>query len=889
MVNYLFIAEKPSLAKEIAEARAESKGVKASKNSVFWTVGDDAVTWLFGHMYETSPPEAYDPRYSKWNLDDLPIVPEKWKLQLHSDKKDHVSNIKKLIKEAKYVVNAGDAAREGQLLVDEVLYENGWNPFSENTLRLWVRSVARKDMLDALSKMEPNNNKKNLYNSAVCRQRADWLHGMNMSRLYTIKAQQSGARGVVSVGRVQTPTLKIVVDRDREIENFKAVDHYLPNGFFIHENGKFSASWVIPEDSAGLDSEGRLVDKSVSDSVAQRIKGKSGIISDYKSQDKNTTQPLPYSLSALQTECSAKFGLSAQETLEVAQKLYETHKVTTYPRSDCRYLPTSIYKDEAPQILKNLSLLEGSIGDSAQNGKHSIKSSAWNDSKISDHHAIIPTTEANSRKIAGLSHVEKKVFELIARSFLAQFYPVHRYKSLSAIVSIEKDQFRATGKQVVDEGWRVVYGKENTSEDDDSEETGQSLPHMKKGDFVEVETVSTVSKQTKPPARFSDGTLIAAMTNMHKFVSDPEIKKRLKENDGLGTEATRASIIETLIKRKFFERKGKKQLISTETGRSVIDALPNDITDPGLTAIWEGYLNKVSSGEIDPDKFMGGQVKTLKERVERGKTANVKIKGKDTIRPIEGHGDACPKCGQGQLITREIGKGKNKGKKFLSCNKYPECEHVQWPSEKIDPIKGHGEKCNSCSTGQMITKQIFKGEHKGKKFLACNNYPECKNVIWPQVEVKPIDGHGKSCPTCHKGELVTRVVSKGDNKGKKFLSCGNYPECKHAEWPKPVIKPIEGHGKSCPKCKAGKLVTRKSRNDKYFLSCETYPKCDHAEWPKDDVKKMSGDGVKCDSCGKGVMVTKLISKGDNKGKTFLACNNYPECKNVKWPESSSKK
>lgn len=886
MVNYLFIAEKPSLAKEIAEARAESKGVTASKNGTYWAVGDDAVTWLFGHMYETSPPEAYDPKYSQWSLDHLPIVPDKWKLNLDADKRDHVGKIKKLIKEANFVVNAGDAAREGQLLVDELLYENGWNPFSDKTFRLWVRSVARKDMLDALSKMEPNVNKKNLYNSAVCRQRADWLHGMNMSRLYTIKAQQSGARGVVSVGRVQTPTLKIVVDRDREIENFKPVDHYLPNGFFTHENGKFSASWIIPDDCNGLDSEGRLVDKSVSDAVAIRIKGKSGIISEYKSQDKSTPQPLPYSLSALQTECSAKFGLSAQETLEVAQKLYETYKVTTYPRSDCRYLPTSIYKDEAQSILKNLNSVSGMIGESSKNSQYSIKSAAWNDSKISDHHGIIPTYEASAKKIESLPHVERQVFDLIAKTFIAQFYPAHRYKSLSAIVSIEKDHFRATGKQVVDEGWKAVYGKDMKSDDED-EELGQTLPAMKKGDFVEVDSVSTVSKQTKPPARFSDGTLIAAMTNMHKFVSDPEIKKLLKENDGLGTEATRASIIEKLIERKFIDRKGKKQLISSVTGRSVIDALPNDITDPGLTAVWEGYLNKVSSGEVDPDKFMSGQIKTLNDRIERGKSAKVTIKGQNTIKPIEGHGDSCPKCSQGTLITREIRKGQSKGKKFLSCSKYPECDHVQWPTEKIEPIKGHGEQCSSCSQGKMVTKVINKGDHKGKKFLACDKYPECNNVVWPQADVKPIEGHGNECPSCKTGKLTTKVVSKGDNKGKSFLACNNYPECKHAEWPKP--KSIDGHGKQYPKCNSGKLITRKSKTGKTFLSCETYPKCDHSEWPDDDVKKIKGDGDKCPSCESGVMVTKMIKSGDNKGKPFLACNAYPGCKNVIWPGNPPKK
>jgi DNA topoisomerase-3 len=477
--------------------------------------------------------------------------------------------------------------------------------------------------------------------------------------------------------------------------------------------------------------------------------------------------------------------------------------------------------------MENLKGIEGNIGVSAKDSNIKLKSSAWNDSKISDHHAIIPTVEANSSKLKSLNHVEKGVFELIAKSFIAQFYSNHRYKSLSAIVDFNGDKFKATGKQVVDNGWKNVY--QNEKQQDETDEDSQSLPSMSKNNPVEIEKVENKAKQTKPPARFSDGTLIAAMTNMHKFVTDLEIKKKLKENDGLGTEATRSSIIETLIKRNFLTRKGKKQIISTDTGRSVIDALPIEIVDPGLTAVWEGYLNSVSDGQIGPDKFMQGQIKTLRDRIEKGKLSEVKIKGKK-IRPLDGHGETCNKCGEGTMITREINKGKNKGKRFLACDKYPDCENIKWEQEKIEPIKGHGETCNKCGEGTMTTRKINKGDNKGKKFLACDKYPECKNAVWPQ----------------------------------------------------PNVKPVEGDGKQCPSCENGKLVTRQSKNGNSFLACNAYPDCKHMEWPKSNIEKMEGDGKQCSKCKKGVMVTRKVNKGDNKGKTFLACNAYPECKNTIW-------
>jgi DNA topoisomerase III len=832
VTDYLFIAEKPSLAEAVAKARAVQMGVTASKGGGYWTVGNDKVCWLFGHMYENFKPQEYDVRWGKFRFDVLPIIPEKWRLKPVTGKEKHIAGIVALLKDAKNVVNVGDAAREGQLLVDELLIENAWDPFADNTQRLWVSSVAQKDLLKALDNMAGNKTKQNLYFAAVCRQRADWLHGMNMTVAYTVKARESGADQLVTVGRVQTPTLRLVVDRDLEIKNFKAVDHYLPAGQFVHENGKFTATYIIPDDCPGLDSEGRLTDKAAAQEITDRISGKTGMIDSYAASDKSKVPPLPHSLSALQTECSSKFSLTAKQTLDVAQKLYDAG-ITTYPRSDSRYLPMAILKDEAPGILEALKGVDGALGEAAKGSNGNIKTAAWNDAKVSDHHGIIPTAEATPSKIAGLSGVDAKVFELIAKTFIAQFYPDQRWKSISAQLSVGDDKFKASGRREIDAGWRRVFTGDpagDESEDTDEEAAG-GLPEMKKADPVSVEGGELQSKRTTPPAAFTDGTLIQAMSEIHKFVTDPETKKRLKEGDGLGTEATRAPTLENLLDRKYMERKGKK-LLSTATGQSIIGALPPEITDPGLTAIWEGYLAKVEKGDLDHEAFMEVQVKNIRNRVESAKTAQVSIRGGKTIAPLEGHGETCSKCKEGQMITRELRKGQFKGKKLLSCNRFPDCDNAVWPGPT--PIKGHGEACTVCNSGKLITREVRKeGPNKGKKFLGCDNR-ECKNMKWPDPDIKPADGHGKKCPKCEKGALKTR---KSPTKGTIFLGCDAYPTCKHVEFPPDKkIPPIAGHGDGCSKCSKGKMVTREVRKEgpnkgKKFLGCDNR-ECDQTVWPK---------------------------------------------------------
>lgn len=723
----VYVAEKPSLAFEIAKAISFKKTQDLTREEGYFTIGDTIVTFVIGHVFEQAMPEAYDPKYKSWRLDDLPIIPENWIMKPLSSKKKQISVIKNLLSKAQTVVNAGDAGREGQLLVDEVLIELGWNPFDANTKRLWVQSVTRKDLIAAIDAMKPNSERKGLYESALCRSRADWLHGLNLTRLYTIKGRESGANQTISVGRVQSPTLKLICDRDRAIENFVEKDFYIPKITAQHADGSFDANYVVPEGMTGIDEEKRIVDRNIAQAICDKVEGKSAFIETYEEKERKEAVPLGFSLSQLQTVCSKKFGYSAKQVLDIGQSLYETHKIASYPRTDSRYLPTSMMGKESETILKALKSLSG-FEPLVDGASMEIKTAIWNNSKVSDHHAIIPTGQVSHSIYDKLSVEERNVFDLIAKNFICQFYPPYVYQEVTTIVECAEEHFKATGRLPLKQGWKVVYSDHTETEKQNS---FINIPAMTVGDDVSISNVELITKTTTPPKRFTDGSLIAAMSSVHKFVTEEKLKKLLKENEGLGTEATRAGMIETLISRSLIKREGKgknKYLISTEVGRSVIEALPSEVTSPGLTAVWEGYLSKIVKGEIAADDFMTEQSKILRKRVAAGIESVVTIRGgkqkpKQNLPTIEGHGDACSCCSEGKMLTRQVRTGKHKGKLFLGCSNYPTCNHSAWPKIEIpksEQAAGHGENC-SCCDGKMLTRK----SKQGNVFLGCSNYPKC--------------------------------------------------------------------------------------------------------------------------------------------------------------------
>lgn len=840
MPQRLFIAEKPALGRAIATALASLSGARPSPGRGYIDVGGDCVTWTIGHAYDTAEPGDYSSTWNKWSLDVLPMLPDRWKLIPNSQIADQIAVLKERIRRFDHFVNVGDAEREGQLIVDEILLENGVDPFSPKVSRVWVSSFVEKDVATAVAGAFPNAQKKSLYEAAVARQRADWLLGMNMSRVFGLMIQASGARGFrVSVGRVQTPTLKLVVDRDRQIENFKAVDHFAPSILFVHENGTFKAAWQFPPETKGLDPEGRLIDKSVATALVEKIAGRTGTIDHYAETPKSTSPPLPFALSTLQKACSQKFGLTAQQTLDVAQELYEKHKAITYPRSDSQHLPNSVHSDEAADILRNLSDVR-ELSESAGKANPKLKSPAFDDKKVTDHHGIIPTSEASAAKLAAMGEIERKVFLLIARTFVAQFHPDYRYVASTATVLCEGERFKANGTRVVDQGWKTVFGAEEVDEDEEVEGT---LPSMRKSDPVTAKTGSVDPKRTKPPAYFDDGTLIEAMTKIHLYVLDQEVRARLREHDGIGTEATRASIIEKLIRAKYLERKQKgkrKFLVSTDAGRQLVDLLPSDLVAPDTTAMWESFLERVKAGEFTLAQFMDRQTQFIRKRVQTAIAAGaIKVKG-FSIEPLDGHGAECPECRVGKLITQA------------------------WP---------------------------FKDEYTGRRFLRCDNWVKdradnCRYRTNPEgfKERAPLEGEGQTCPGCRKGVLKGGIVRKdGPNKGRPFLICSEVDRekpdgCQHFEWKDAT---------PCPSC--GKAMLRRGtvtadtpNKGRPFLMCSAMDRndpnsCRHFEWLGDKAKasgpKIKGEGETCSVCNKGRMMRRTAKTS---GKPFLSCSNWKQ-------------
>ena len=432
--------------------------------------------------------------------------------------------------------------------------------------------------------------------SALARSRADWLYGINMTRAYTIQGRKVGYDGVLSVGRVQTPILGLVVRRCAEIEAFVSKPFYEVTAHLVTNDGEqFTANWQPSEACEPyMDDMRRVLLKKLAEKVVSSITGKAGKITKCEKKNKKQAQPLPFSLSALQIDAGRRFGLSAQNVLSTCQTLYERHKLITYPRSDCRFLPTEHFK-EAGVVLDTIKHNMPDYAAMVDGSDASIKSPAWNDGKITAHHAIIPT----HRSVNGssLSRMEQQVYGLIATQYIAQFYPTHEYADTRVEVVIEGGVFVATAKTILNEGWKVVFKRPNAKK---SEKT---LPPLVKGQMLDCQRGELIEKNTTPPPYFTDATLLAAMTGISRYVTSAEIRKILKETDGLGTEATRAGIIELLFRRGFLERRGK-DIHATDVGRGLIKALPEEATLPDMTAQWEALLNAISQRESSYADFM---------------------------------------------------------------------------------------------------------------------------------------------------------------------------------------------------------------------------------------------------------------------------------------------
>ena len=636
----LFIAEKPSLARAIADVL----GIVKRHNGYYECKSGDVVTWCIGHLLEQAEPEDYDDNLKTWSLDTLPIIPKEWVYVAKPETKDQLTVVLEWIGKADIIVNAGDPDREGAYLVNEVLeFANLPQEKWDKAERLLINDLNPKAVESALESIEPNRQHMAMSNAAKCRSRADWLMGMNLSRLCTLLGKRQGHPSVFSFGRVQTPTCQLVVKRDLEIAHFKPVPFYDVDAHFEHEGITFKAKWQIPED---VSEDKRCLKKTVAQSVSDTL-GSEAVVTTFDTKRAKSQPPLPFSLKTLQEAMSSQYGYGAKETLDLVQSLYEKHKIVSYPRTDQPYLPM-VKRDEIELILANLEGVNNqALAKWATEADISLVSPCWNDKKLEGkaHTAIIPTTRAPD--LDALDDKELNVFHAIASRYLAQFFPVAEDDKTVIELKAGEHDFKTTGTVEVLKGWREVLGK-------DKEKAEQSLPALSEGQTIAIAKSELMEKKTTPPKPFTEGTLLTAMCNIAKEVTDPTLKAKLKETAGLGTEATRAGMIETLKERGYLETKGKN-IVSTALGQMLILGLPNKLRDPAMTAIWEQQLDVVESGECSLDKFMSVMEKTVTGYINDFKANKLKFKLPESTLP------KCPKPDCSGFAIEYDGK---KGKAF---------------------------------------------------------------------------------------------------------------------------------------------------------------------------------------------------------------------------------
>ncbi|MFT5852560.1 MAG: DNA topoisomerase-3 [Colwellia sp.] len=606
----LFIAEKPSLARAIVDVLPKPH----KKNDGYIEAGNgDVVTWCIGHLLEQAPPEDYDIKYKKWVVEHLPIIPEQWKLKPKPKTRKQLTVIKRLIKQADTIVNSGDVDREGQILVDEAISFSGASKSKiDNALRCLITDMNFNAVKKAVDNLKPNKNYIPLAVSALSRARADWLYGLNMTRLCTLQGQKSGYQGVLSIGRVQTPILGLVVNRDIEIENFISKPFYEVLAHITTKNGeKYQGKWKPSKACEPfMDEEKRILSKKLAENVVNRINDKPAKIEKVTQDKKQQVAPLPFSLSGLQISAAKAFGMSAKQVLDICQQLYEKHKLITYPRSDCQYLPTE-HLNDVPAVTNAMSNVSEKLADMLKNADLKKRSRAWNNKKVSAHHAIIPTAKNNPT--GALSNDEAKIYEIISRQYIAQFYPNFEYMDKQIDTIIDGGLFISKQKDIIKNGWKDLFPSSNKSKDN-SEFSAIKLPNVIAGDCVHCLHGELVEKNTSPPKYFTDATILGALTGIARYVTNAEIKKLLRDTDGLGTEATRAGIIELLFKRQFLVRKGK-DIRATEIGKKLITSLPVQISQPDMTALWESQLESISNKTLNYQFFIKGVEKNLQQLI----------------------------------------------------------------------------------------------------------------------------------------------------------------------------------------------------------------------------------------------------------------------------------
>lgn len=626
----MVLAEKPSVGKELARVLGCSRQAKG-----YIEGNDHVVTWAMGHLMELADPEAYDPKYRTWSLDTLPMLPERMKHVVIRRTAHQFNTIKSLFqrKDVGGLIIATDAGREGELVARWILRLGGWKGPLQ---RLWISSQTDAAIHEGFRNLKPGQAYDNLFRAAESRAEADWIIGLNVTRALSCKHDSR-----LSAGRVQTPTLAMIVRREREIAAFQPESYWTVQADF----GPFKGTW---QGKGGT----RIKDQEAARQIADKVRGAQAVIREVAEQEKSEPPPLAYDLTALQREANALLGFGAQKTLSTLQSLYERHKIATYPRTDSRYIP----RDVVPTLKERLCALLGTrykrqaeelLARELTPGKRLV-----DDGKVTDHHAILPTEE--KVRPESLSADERALWELVARRFLAVLSPPCRYRSIRITTEAAGELFATRGTQMIDPGWKAVAGQLAEEEREDEELPEQSLSSHRKGEALSVVSVELRQGFTRPPPRYTEGTLVAAMEDAGKFIEDRELRRSIAKG-GIGTPATRAEIIEKLFSNYYIERHGK-ELLPTSRGQELLELVPEPLRSPELTARWEQRLADIAEGREDSSLFRRDIRDNARELVELVKRSGAEFKPRSAINI------PCPACGKMLLPVLD-----KKGRKVLVC------------------------------------------------------------------------------------------------------------------------------------------------------------------------------------------------------------------------------
>lgn len=744
----LFIAEKPELARAIAKGLIGNE----SKGNGFIRKGNDTITWAFGHILELFKPDDYAEKYKKWNLEDLPFEIEKFKYKPIDKSKDQLKIILNLLKEkdTTEVIHCGDADDEGQILVDEILaYANN---------KLPVKRMLINDLSEAGIKKELNNIKSNddfygLSQRGFARSLADWIVGLNLTRAFTVVARNKGYQnGVLNLGRVQTPILSLVVNRDKENENFKSLEYFAISGEFKSFDGI--------DFRANLKTDDKITDKNLAQNILKECENKSARITIKKTEKKKELPPLPYNLLKLQAQCAKEFGLKPDKVLAITQDLREKFHLITYNRSDCEYLPDTMY-DESPAIIQSLKEIFKNTDDIElkgilDNADLTIKGAAFNSANISAHHGIVPT--GAKACLNELSKDELNIFTLIAKRFALQFFKAREYEATNIVLELNEYKFTASQNTTTDLGFTFYLKPQKDEKDgnDDEIENTSKLDNLIEGSMAECLKIKLEPKKTKPKPFYTMATLLTDLTGVAKYAKDPNIKKLLLEKDqgkkgengGIGTPATRSNHIKSLIDNEFISvSNDKKQIIhATQKGKDLISVAPEILTCVDMTALWFEKQKMIESRDLSLDDFLTEINQQIKEEIAKVKDSDM---GNFETKPD--NAQICPICNKGYLIRHE--SQNKKGVFWWGCSQWREgCKAFYYdndgkPQLETKPkqeIPSDAPICPKCKSGKLLPRTSAKGFN----YFACNG--KLKNGNWCNAKFKTNDN----------GELEEMVFEK---------------------------------------------------------------------------------------------------------------------------------